>query len=482
MVSNSTLPEGFVESLESIVGSDHVRTDEISRDVYGVDALQRGRRADVVVLPGVTAEVADVARACDEALVPLTARGAGTGYTGGAVPVKGGVVLSLERLNRIIEIDEASLLAVVEPNVVTADLQAAVERIGLFYPPDPASLSRSVIGGNVAECAGGPRAFKYGTTKRYVLGLEAVLPTGQVIRTGGKSVKNVVGYDLTQLLVGSEGTLAIVTQITLRLIPRPPARTTLRATFTSIPRAIEAVETVIADGVVPAALELIDADCVRAIERHHGSETSSGSSAVLLVEVDGMPASVVEESERVKRACASAGGIVMPAATEAERDQLWSDRRDLSLALRALAPRKINHDVVVPKGRIPQLFSIIDRLKAVYRLPMPSFGHVGDGNIHVNILVDPADADAMRRAGQAERQLFEEVVALEGSISGEHGIGFSKAKFLGLELSSETIDLMRRLKRAFDPNGILNPGKIFSESDSALHPRSPRSRVHRQTP
>ena len=463
MASDPGLPHSFVQSLQSIVGADHVRTDRASRDAYGVDALERGRPADVVVLPRVTAEVSDVARACDRAHVPLTPRGAGTGYTGGAVPTSGGVVLSLERLNRIVDIDEASLFAVVEPHVVTATLQQAVERLGLFYPPDPASLSQSVIGGNVAEGAGGPRAFKYGTTKRYVLGLEAVLPTGEVIHTGGKSAKNVVGYDLTQLLVGSEGTLAIVTQIILRLVPRPPARVTLRAMFESIPQAVEAVEVVIADGVVPAALELVDADCVRAIERQHGSTTSSGFGAVLLIEVDGMAASVREESERVSQACASTGAVVTVAKTDGERDRLWSDRRDLSLALRALAPRKINHDVVVPKGRIPQLFEVIARLKEVYGLPMPSFGHVGDGNIHVNILVDPADTDAMRRAGQAELQLFEEVVALEGSISGEHGIGFSKAPFLGLELSPETIDLMQRLKKAFDPNGILNPGKIFPE-------------------
>lgn len=465
MFSDSSLPNGFLESLISIVGPDHVRTDEASRDAYGVDALQRGRPADVVVLPGSTAEVADIASACDQAAVPLTPRGAGTGYTGGAVPVRGGVVLSLERLNRIIEIDTSSLVAVVEPHVVTADLQAAVEQVGLFYPPDPASLSQSVIGGNVAECAGGPRAFKYGTTKRYVLGLEAVLPSGAVIRTGGKSVKNVVGYDVTQLLVGSEGTLAIVTQVILRLVPLPPARATLRAAFTSIGRAVEAVAAIIREGVVPAALELIDADCVQAIARQRGGETSARPGAVLLIEVDGMPASVSEELERVSQACVAVGGTVATAETADEREALWRDRRDLSLALRALAPRKINHDVVVPKGRIPELFEVISRLKDAYQLPMPSFGHVGDGNIHVNILVDPADPDAMTRAANAERQLFEEVVALEGSISGEHGVGFSKAPFLGLELSAETIGLMRRIKLAFDPNEILNPGKIFPQTE-----------------
>ena len=457
------MDSAFVSAIERIVGAAHIRRDQASRETYGADALKQGHPADLVVLPGTTAETAAIARRCNEARVALTPRGGGTGYTGGAVPTAGGVVVSMERLDRIIEIDQRNLLAVVEPNVVTASLQRAVEDVGLFYPPDPASLNESVIGGNVAECAGGARAFKYGTTKRYVMGLEAVLPTGEVIRTGGKSVKNVVGYDVTQLLVGSEGTLAIITQITLRLVPRPPASATLRATFPALEDAVAAVGAMITDRVVPAALELVDAACLDAIRAGPGAALIPDEArALLIIEVDGMPQAVEEEAERVLGACRAAGAAdVRRAAGATEREELWRVRRDLSFALRAMAPLKINHDVVVPKARIPDLFAVIRALRDKHGLPMPSFGHVGDGNIHVNILVDPADASMMRAARAAERRLFEEVVALEGSISGEHGIGFSKAAYLGLELTPETIGLMRRLKRAFDPNNILNPGKIF---------------------
>jgi glycolate oxidase len=451
-------------ALAAILGADHVRTDHESRTKYGIDALKRGALADVVVFPGSTADVAAVVRVCADHRIPMVPRGAGTGYTGGAVPLRGGVVIALDRMNRILEIDEANLVAVVEPNVITGDLQDAVERRGLFYPPDPASLRQSAIGGNVAENAGGPRAFKYGTTKQYVLGLEAVLPTGEVIETGGKVVKNVVGYDLTHLLVGSEGTLAIITKIILRLVPKPPVQATLRASFTGVDGAVRAVANIIRERVVPAALELIDGESLDAVARYLQTHSlaPAGTGAILLIDVDGVPSAVSEEAARVEQACNAAGATeVLRARDDAERTELWRVRRELSLSLKMVTPLKFNHDVVVPKGRIPELFDLVHRIRTDYRLRIPLFGHAGDGNIHVNIMVMPDDAAEIARAHEAERVLFEGVVALEGSISGEHGIGFSKAPFMPIELSLDEIALMKRVKQAFDPHGILNPGKMF---------------------
>ena len=449
--------------MREVVGVEYVRTDPASLDRYGVDALGQGHPPDLVVLPGTTPEVAAIARLCNERRVPLVVRGAGTGYTGGAVPTRGGVVVAMERFTRILEIDRTNLLAVAEPNVVTADLQRAVEAVGLFYPPDPASLDRSALGGNVAECAGGPRAFKYGTTRRYVLALEAVLPTGEIIQTGSKAVKNVVGYDLTQLLVGSEGTLAIITKITLRLIPKPPARATLLAVFADVPAAVDAVTALLERRVVPAAIELIDADSLHVVRDQLGEALApAAAGAMLIVESDGTQAAVDEEIDRVTQACRGAGATaVTRAGGDEERERMWNARRLISLALRATGLLKINHDVVVPRGRIPQLFEVIGGLRDAYRLRIAAFGHAGDGNIHVNLMTDSADAAERARAKEAERVLFERVVALEGSISGEHGIGFAKAPYLGIELSPDVIALMKRVKAAFDPNGILNPGKIF---------------------
>jgi glycolate oxidase len=454
----------FLTHLQAIVSDRHFKTDDAARTAYGADALNRGRLPEAVVMPANAQEVAAVVRLCAKHRVPIVPRGAGTGYTGGAVPTQGGVVISFERMNRILEIDEANLVAVVEPHVVTGDLQAAVEKVGLFYPPDPASLKESVIGGNVAECAGGPRAFKYGTTKQYVLGLEIVLPTGEIVRTGGKVVKNVVGYDLTHLIVGSEGTLAIITQIILRLVPRPPVQATLRAAFRDVESAVQAVINVIRERVVPAAVELIDGDSLEAVAQYLQvrSLAPEGTAAVLLLEVDGVPSAVAEETARVEAACAAAGATeILRASDETERQELWRVRRELSRSLKTIAPLKYNHDVVVPKGRIPGLFALVRRIREEFGLRIPCFGHAGDGNIHVNIMVDPNDPAEIARAHAAERVLFQGVVALEGSISGEHGIGFAKAPFLELELTPDTIALMKRVKQAFDPLGILNPGKIF---------------------
>ena len=468
----STLPSGFSVRVAGIVGDPFVRQDAASLDAYGTDALQRGSPADLVALPGTAANVSLLARLCHDEHVPMVVRGGGTGYTGGSVPRHGGLVISLERMNRILEIDQLNLLARVQPNVITADLQDAVEQVGLFYPPDPASSRQSALGGNVAECAGGPRAFKYGTTKRYVLALEAVLPTGEIIHTGSKAVKNVVGYDLTQLLVGSEGTLAIITEITLRLIPKPHAHATLLAEFADISHGVDAVTNLIARRVVPAAVEIVDADSLAALAAHAGRPMASpDAGAVLIVEVDGSAEAVGPELLLVEEACRAAKAIaIRRAASEAERDEIWNLRRELSPALKKISTVKLNNDVVVPRGRVPELFALVKAIRLECGLPIASFGHAGDGNIHVNIMVpDDAGADSgrqdsgMARARRAERRLFEGVVALEGSISGEHGIGFTKSQYLSLELSGDEIALMKRVKAAFDPHGVLNPGKIFPD-------------------
>ena len=456
-----TLPPAFLSSVRSSLEPRSVRERPADLEPYAADALGISALPDLVVIPESTQDVSTIARLCHEHRVPLVVRGAGTGYTGGAVPTQGGVVLSMERLNRITEIDEVNLLAIVEPNVITGDLQRAVEAVGLFYPPDPASLEMSSIGGNVAECAGGPRAFKYGVTKRYVLALEAVLPGGEVIHTGSKAVKNVVGYDLTQLLVGSEGTLAIITRITLRLIPKPPARETIAASFSSVDGAVDAVSALLNERVVPAAIELIDADSLRAAEAYAGKPVADGE-AMLIVECDGTPAAVEEEIGRVKRACTAVGAVqIRRAASDADRAELWAIRRQVSLALRATGLDKINHDVVVPRGRIPELFEVVEGLRHEFDLNIACFGHAGDGNIHVNFMIPRDNAEQVARSKKAERVLFERVIALEGSISGEHGIGFAKKPYLGLELDAAQIELLKRIKAAFDPHGILNPGKIF---------------------
>jgi glycolate oxidase len=379
------------------------------------------------------------------------------------VPVQGGVVLSVERMNHILEIDERDFIAVVEPGVITGDLQREVESRGLFYPPDPASRKFCTLGGNVAECAGGLRAVKYGVTKDYVLGLEVVLPTGEIINTGARTVKSVAGYDLTKLIVGSEGTLGVVTRITVRLLPLPETVQTLAAFFSEIPVAAKAASAIIASGVLPRALEFVDQAALRAVEGYLKEDLSHGAAAMLLVEVDGPAECTQRDADRIAEILVQGGATrVDRAGSDAERERLWKARRSISPALYTIKPKKLNEDIVVPRSRIADSLQEIAAIASRHGLLIVNFGHAGDGNIHTNIMFDEAD---LPKAEAAVKEIFAAILRLGGSITGEHGIGLSKAAYLPMELGPETIAAMKRIKHALDPNNILNPGKIFLNPD-----------------
>jgi glycolate oxidase len=412
----------------------------------------------VVVLAASSADVAATLAVADACEVPVTPRAGGTGRTGGAVPVAGGIVLATHALARIKEIDRANLVAVVEPGVVTGELHAAVEREGLFYAPDPNSLESCMIGGNLAENAGGPRVFKYGATRDWVLGLEACLIGGRVVRTGKRTVKGVTGYDVTSLLVGSEGTLAVFTEATLRLVPKPAALATALALFTEVRAAATAVSAIVAAGVVPRCLEMLDAATLDAV-RAAGVSIDLRAGAMLLVEVDGEGAETT--LLRVGEVAQSSPGCidVVVAQDAAQRDRLWAARRMLSRATRRLARHKLSEDIVVPRTRIADLLARTDDISHETGVRHLAYGHAGDGNLHVNFFWDD---DAERPAvDRAIGQLMRATLDLGGTLSGEHGIGVTKAEYLPLEQSDALIALQRDVKRAFDPKGLLNPGKIF---------------------
>jgi glycolate oxidase len=455
------LKPSIVRDLKKIVGSANLYTSPEEMVVYSYDATQREALPWAVARPLTAREVSEILVLANKERFPVVPRGAGTGMSGGSVPARGGLVLSLERMNRILEIDEENLIAVVEPGVVTGDLQREVEKRGLFYPPDPASHDFCTIGGNVAECAGGLRAVKYGVTKDYVLGLEVVLPTGEIIKTGGRTLKSVAGYDLTKLIVGSEGTLGIATTIILKLLPLPESVRTIAVLFDSIEAAAAAVSSIIAGRILPRALEFMDHAALRAVEKHLGEDISGGAKAMLIVEVDGPSASTERDIERVADIVGRAGASrVNRAENEAERERLWKARRSLSPALYTIKPKKINEDIVVPRSRIPDILREIGEIAKQHDLLIVNFGHAGDGNIHTNIMLDEGDA---QRAEIAVKEIFEAVLRMKGSISGEHGIGLSKAAYLPMELGPDALNTMKRIKDALDPNNILNPGKIFLE-------------------
>jgi glycolate oxidase len=459
------MDERIIQELQEIVGKDNVTTAITDKITYSYDATQQEHLPDAVVYAKTVEQVQGVVRLANNRMIPVLPRGAGSGFTGGSLPVKGGIVLVLTGMSRILEIDTENLIAVVEPGVVTAELQREVERLGLFYPPDPASKEFCTLGGNVAECAGGPRCVKYGVTKDYVLGLEVVTPTGDIIRTGGRTLKNVVGYDLTKLFVGSEGTLGIVTKIILKLLPKPAAKKTMLIQFKTIEGAARAVSAIIRAKIIPTTLEFLDAatiDCIRADSKILLPESCR---AILIIEVDGDAEVLDAQAERILALIQPFGILdTRIAATHQESEEIWQVRRNVSPSLRKINPDKFNEDIVVPRSRVPDMIRALERIATEYGVPIINFGHAGDGNIHVNVMVDLKKDGMETTARKVMKEIFQTTVALGGSISGEHGIGTAKAPYLALELNPATISAMQIIKKAFDPNNIMNPGKIFPET------------------
>lgn len=409
-----------------------------------------------------TEQVAALVRLCVEAGLPLVARGRGTGTTGATVPDRGGVVLSFERMSRILDIHQGDRLAVVEPGVINEDLQRALARHGFFWPPDPTSAATCTIGGNLAHNSAGPRAVKYGTPRENTLGLEAITGRGDRLHTGVRTTKGVVGYDLTRLLIGSEGTLALITQATLKLTPRPECKGTLRAAYRDIHAAAAAVSALMAQPVTPCALELMDGSAIAMVRGFAGIDLPDGTGAILMIEVDGPAACIDDALAAVARAAANEGLVELRhAAQAAEVQALWRTRKSLSPALRHIAPKKINEDVVVPVSRLGAFIDGLESLARATGIRIVSFGHAGNGNIHVNLLVNPDDADEMGRAARCLGSVFDLVLGLGGTLSGEHGVGIEKRDYVARELDPSALALMREIKRCFDPAGILNPGKTL---------------------
>ncbi|HET7136440.1 MAG TPA: FAD-linked oxidase C-terminal domain-containing protein [Casimicrobiaceae bacterium] len=436
-----------------------LETDPATRAVYGYDNSRREAMPDAVVFPSTHEQVVALVRACRAHQTPLVARGRGTNTTGASVPVEGGVVASFERMNRIVAIDPANRLAVVEPGVLNADLQSALRPHGLFWPPDPTSAPYCTIGGNLACNAGGPRAVKYGATRDNVLALRAVAGTGEDFRCGTPTTKGAAGYDLTRLLIGSEGTLAVVTEATLKLTPLPRATRTLRATYTNIEAAAAAVARIMAQPSTPSALEFLDSESLR-LARARGGDAVPDAGALLLIEADGDENALGAAVDAISTAARGEGLIALTGASTADDVvALWAARRALSPALRTLSPKKINEDVVVPVSRIPALVAAMRDLSQRYALPIVCFGHAGNGNVHVNLL--PRDQAELARAEECLREVFAVVIRLDGTLSGEHGIGLAKRDFMALAVDASALALMRRVKSAFDPDGILNPGKLL---------------------
>jgi len=460
-----SLSKGILDKLQEIVGNKGLLTDDVDLASYSFDGTTNWQALpEVVVFPTTSEQVSQILKLATEQVIPVTPRGSGSNLSGGSIPVLGGIVLCTTRMNKILEIDADNFTVTTEVGVVLNDLNQKLVRHNLFFPPDPQSFLAATIGGCVSENAGGPYAVKYGVFKHYILGMTVVLPTGVILTLGGNTVKNVTGYDLPQLLCGSEGTLVVITQVTLRLLPFPPARQTVLAVFDEVRTAGQVVHRVLTEGILPAKIELMDNWVIRRIEEATPLGLPTEAEAILLFEMDGVPLAVEKETEGVISLCQQGGAIeVRPARDVKEAENFWTARRAGFSAIYGHSPTVFAEDVTVPPSRIPELIDNIQKLAKQYDLTIVIIGHAGDGNLHPCVLTDMDNTEHYNRAEKAIEDIFAAALELSGSISGEHGIGLEKRRFLKQAMPPEAIDLLRGIKKVFDPKGILNPGKIWEE-------------------
>ncbi|MGG4509107.1 FAD-linked oxidase C-terminal domain-containing protein [Heyndrickxia sporothermodurans] len=459
----SKINEQILDELRKIVQNDRILTKKGDLYSFSYDASFGEYLPDIVLQPQSKEEVSKIILLANTYRIPVYPRGSATSLSGGPLPILGGIVLDMSQYPKSLTIDKENMLAIVTPSVITSSIHEEAEKEGLFYPPDPSSSNVSTIGGNILENSSGPKGLKYGTTKEYVIGLEVVTPTGDIIRTGGKTVKNVTGFDLTRLIVGSEGLLGVVTEITLRLIPKPAYKMTLLASFQSVVDSGKAITSILSSGVLPAALELMDKYCIEAVEHYQPSGLPLDAEAIVIIELDGHEAAVREEIAQCSEICKSfSGSKVLVAKSEEERTTIWKARKMVSPAITQLGPTKISEDATVPRSKIPEMIEKLHIIRDKYKLNLVVFGHAGDGNLHPNIITDKRNIEEMKKAELAVGEIFQAAIDLGGTLSGEHGIGILKAPYMRKELGL-TLDLMKKIKEAWDPNNILNPGKMFPQ-------------------
>ncbi|XJZ28746.1 FAD-binding oxidoreductase [Bacillota bacterium Lsc_1132] len=452
----------IIQQIEAILPKERIFLDLAERYSYSYDASFGQYLPDIVIQPRNANDISQLVKLANHFLIPVYPRGAATSLSGGPLPVHGGMVIDLSCLNEKLIIDRENMLAIVSPGVITAKIHQKAEEAGLFYPPDPSSSHVATIGGNLAENSSGPKGLKYGTTKEYVIGLEVVTPTGEMIRTGGKTVKNVTGYDLTRLIAGSEGTLGIITEAILRLIPKPQARKTLLAHFTRLIDSGHAITKILSSGILPSAMELMDQACIHAVENFSPSGLPLEAEALIIIEVDGHLAAVEEEIKKCKNLCLEAGASqVTIAESEEERANIWKARKLVSPAIARMGPTKISEDATVPRSKIPEMMERLKEIREKYQLNLVVFGHAGDGNLHPNIITDKRNHSEMKIVEDAVSEIFKAAVELGGTLSGEHGIGLMKSPYMEMELGETGLLMMKKIKESWDPNNILNPGKIF---------------------